>query len=270
MKKRSRNILFLIFILIFLVVTPLTILYAIGYKLDLSRPLNFNTSLQKTGALIIESNPEGAYVLIDGEKIQDSWPLGGGGQKSPAMIKGLLPGEYEISLEIINYQKWKKKISIKAGQSTYLDKIELFLKTKPLLFNEAPMEDLYFSPDNKFALFTDKNNFINYFDTKNELTVKIESLKINNLREVSWHQNNEKILFGGTTDSGEEFYIYNRNNNEVLHLNEIFGNKMEMPKIDQTNANLLFYIIGERLHEYDLKRNADREVLKCRTAKTSL
>ena len=66
MSQKTRQILFYIFVLIFLTLTPAISFYASGYK------LGSGLNLQKTGILILDSEPSSAFIYIDG-KIQQNF-----------------------------------------------------------------------------------------------------------------------------------------------------------------------------------------------------
>jgi len=54
-----RRILYIFFIFLFLLITPLIILYANGYK------LSNNFRLEKTGILILDSEPQDAKIFLE-------------------------------------------------------------------------------------------------------------------------------------------------------------------------------------------------------------
>ena len=65
MTPRFRKFLYLFFILLFFIITPITWSIAAGYRFNFSK-----MSLQKTGMLIINSEPEDAVIYINDKKIQ--------------------------------------------------------------------------------------------------------------------------------------------------------------------------------------------------------
>ncbi|MCU0679574.1 MAG: PEGA domain-containing protein [Planctomycetes bacterium] len=131
MSLKFRRILYIIFILAFLIITPLVSFYAVGYK------LNSRFQLEKTGALIIDTTPSGAKIYLD-EKPQYGLAAKFFWQtnnyiKTPAKIKNILPGEYAIRLELENYWPWQKKLTVQPGQATFAETVNLFKKDLPLL-----------------------------------------------------------------------------------------------------------------------------------------
>ena len=86
----------LIFILLFLIIAPAIILYAAGFKLSKN-----GLAIQKTGMFIIDSNPRGAKIFINGQVQKKFINILFNKNRfitTPAKIKNLLPGEYDLSL----------------------------------------------------------------------------------------------------------------------------------------------------------------------------
>jgi hypothetical protein len=59
MTLKTRKILFIIFILAFVIITPLVSLYAAGYQ------IGQNFSIQKTGILVVKTTPGNAAVKLE-------------------------------------------------------------------------------------------------------------------------------------------------------------------------------------------------------------
>ena len=94
MTLKQRRVLYTLFILAFLIITPAIILYASGYK------IGNGLKLQKTGIFIIDSKPRGAKIYLNDKLEQDQikkWLLDKNSfVVTPAKIKNLLPGEYLV------------------------------------------------------------------------------------------------------------------------------------------------------------------------------
>ncbi|MEA3398759.1 MAG: hypothetical protein U9R06_03380 [Patescibacteria group bacterium] len=154
MSLKLRRFLYIFFILIFLIITPLICLYAAGYKLD------NGLTIKKTGMLIINSEPPGAKIFLNNQPqqlflnklLKNSNKI----IKSPAKIKNLLPGEYTVRLELENYWPWQKKLKILSGKSTFAEDIILFKKDLPVLLEPGEFNYASFSNLFKYAAFADK------------------------------------------------------------------------------------------------------------------
>ena len=117
MTLKKRIIILAVVIVAFFLSVPIAIYYAIGYTFDFEQ-----WRLIKTGILLVNTNPNGAQILLDG-KIKT---------ESPARIRFLLPKDYDLEIKKEGYVTWKKSISISPQQITHLSsedfKIYLFLK----------------------------------------------------------------------------------------------------------------------------------------------
>jgi len=191
MSIKQRQILFGVFVLAFLVITPLIIIYAAGYKID-----NKNWRLEKTGMLIAESEPENANIYIN-DKVQTTFfkkTLSGksGSVVTPAKIKNLLPGNYDIKIELDGYWPWQKKLTIEPGKTTYAEDIYLFKKNLPILILNNGIIDLKISPNKKYlsAATVDQLTIIN-LATETKTTKSIKNLSSD---KILWSSKSNKIL----------------------------------------------------------------------------
>jgi len=98
MTRLTRRLVFYSFILIFLLATPPTIFYAMGYSFDWQKKV-----LVKTGGLYLKSSPPNAKIIIDGKN----------NKTTPKLIPRLLPKTYKISVEKDGYFSWVKNLEVK-------------------------------------------------------------------------------------------------------------------------------------------------------------
>jgi hypothetical protein len=122
MRLRNRFLLVGTGVIIFLIVTPILVLYARGFKIDWE-----NRDFVKTGTLVIKTETEKGQIYLNDE-LYDS--------TTQANIRFLLPKDYNIRLEKDEYQSWTKRLSVKSQLVTWAnlnrDFITLFLK-QPIL-----------------------------------------------------------------------------------------------------------------------------------------
>ena len=105
MSKKFRDFLFIAFIVLFVFITFFVSVYAVGYSLNISWPPRFDQVFQKTGMLILDSEPTGASIFLNGNKQRRSFLLDLGRNEitTPVKIKNLPPGEYTLRLEKEGY-----------------------------------------------------------------------------------------------------------------------------------------------------------------------
>ena len=116
MRLKTRFSLIGVGIVLFLIATPLLVLYARGFKFD------FNTrQIVKTGALVVKTEPTKADVFLNDKKQADP---------TPSTIRFLLPGDYTVRVEKSDYQPWTKRFSLRSQLVTWAaadrDTITLF------------------------------------------------------------------------------------------------------------------------------------------------
>lgn len=109
-----RRLIYITFIFVFLLLAPLVLLYASGFRYNFQKNL-----FQKTGALTIDTNPDNAEVWLDGKLFK---------AHSPTRVTDLLPKEYNIKISKAEYLDWQKKINVYEAQGVFLNYIQLFKK----------------------------------------------------------------------------------------------------------------------------------------------
>jgi len=163
MSKKIRDFLFVLFIILFIFITVITSLYASGYKFNLTWPLKFNRLLQKTGMLIVATKPSRATIYLDDKPKQDLSfnPWKKDYLTTPSKVKNILPGRYELSLELDGYWPYRQTINIYSGETTFVENVVLFKESSPRLVLASPETNLLLSRDNKYIYTQASNEIIN-------------------------------------------------------------------------------------------------------------
>lgn len=177
MSLRFRRILYSFFILAFLAITPLVMLYASGYKLNFQSLKGGRLTVEKTGMLILDSRPRGAMVFINNRPavvgLKKILLKNSGANLTPAKIKNLSPGEYEIVLEKKGYWPWRKKLEVLPGSSTFAEDINLFRNNPPELLIPGAERIISLSPQKNLAVLA-KNEVLEIFDLNREEALSYE------------------------------------------------------------------------------------------------
>lgn len=134
-----RRATYIFFIAVFLAVSPLIILYTMGYRYNFTKG-----RVQKTGILKITTVPKGAQIYLNGVLYEKS--------ATPAKIEYVLPGDYEIQLKKDGYFDWQKKLAVYENGTTFAEKI--------MLWKKAEAETLATSSASSFLVSPDGNNLI--------------------------------------------------------------------------------------------------------------
>ncbi len=107
-----RKIFFYLFLVGYLVVTPMTILYALGYQI---RP-GQEQALVRTGLISLGTAPEGARVFLGSRRYR--W-------KTPTVLRDLKPGDYPVRLTLHDHHPWSGLVRVEAEKATVLDHVLL-------------------------------------------------------------------------------------------------------------------------------------------------
>ncbi|MFA5886666.1 MAG: PEGA domain-containing protein [Patescibacteria group bacterium] len=192
MSKKTRDYIFWIFSVIFLLGTIFVSLYASGYKLNLSWPLTFNRLLLKTGMISIETEPRGVTIFLNGalQKNFSLNPLNKEYLTTPAKVKNVSPGEYDLRLELDGYWPLNKRISVYSGQTTFAENINLFRSNLPLLISNSPISQLQLSSSGRYLFVAAPSKIINL---KNNETQNLSGAAAASY----WLENEDKLVSGG-------------------------------------------------------------------------
>lgn len=111
-EKLQRAIAFYFSVMLFCVLLPILLSYSLGYQIDY-KPLR----IYKTGILFINSNPQGAFIFINGKRNEGL---------TPAQIEKLKPGSYNVEVRREGYYPWEQELVIRPNMVTRADRIALF------------------------------------------------------------------------------------------------------------------------------------------------
>jgi len=210
-------------------------LYAAGYRLDKN-----GYTVERTGMFIIDSKPQGAKILID-DQPQQTWVSAISNKNNflatPAKIKNLLPGEYNLKIELDGYWSWQKKLTVYPGASTFAENIYLFKNGLPLQIMPTDTATTSLLENNSQAaiITADRLTFINLADeTEKSIDQKGLSGKI-----FSWSTAQDKIVIDG--------YLYDLNNLSArIDLKKLTPNSFNY----RWSNNILYYRDKNSLYRY--------------------
>ncbi len=249
MSLAIRRLIYSVFIIIFIVITPLIIIYAAGYKFS---PYGFK--LEKTGIFILDSKPRGAKIYLDGKIQKSIWGKIFNRKNSfittPAKIKNLRPGDYDIKIELDGYQPWQKKLTIESGASTYAEDINLFKIDLPIIILPETIIKIIQSPDKlSLAVLTSKKLFI-----YNQETEVIKSIDVAGPNDnFSWSPSSKKILLGQQVINIENLMI---NNLADFDLGKIYSAIWDLK-----NDNVIYYTDKNNIYSYEILTKNHKKII---------
>lgn len=238
MKLLYRRILYITFIIAFLIITPLLILYANGYELSLK-----NKGLVKTGMFILDSKPRGAMIYLNDQPhtafLDSVLPGKKNYLTTPAKIKNLLPGNYEVKIELDGYWAWQKKLTINPGASTYAEDVLLFKKDLPIPVVNGKLKNIYYSPDMAYSASYDGKWKLTDLENDSTIVLEIEAPD----SDVDWSTDGKKLLIGKN--------LIDIAAGSVLDLSKFIDQSKFNLKFNRQAANLIYLQNQNRLFLYD-------------------
>lgn len=229
-------------ILAFIILTPLLLMYTTGYRYNFKK-----AQVQRTGALVVETEPKAATISLNGKNIND---------KSPARLNNVLPDEYIIDVVKDGYYPWSKKLNIKPQETTFVEDIILFAKSTPEKISEHEIKEIFFSPNHDFAIFTTENFKQDYLYLLN-LNNQREKLLYNNnklfdINNVIWAEDDSKVFFQLDGQSQIATTTFPQRQIELNQDTKDFPIKATNFQWNTNNSNLLYSQVNNRVYSTNL------------------
>lgn len=163
-EQRIRGILFYLSVAVFFIGLPFILSYALGYKFD-TRAVKFT----QTGLISIKTQPQGAHVYLNSRLLPE---------KSPNTITELLPGYYNVRLELENYYPWSMQVEVYPRRVTRIEKVILFPKRSNIKqLNNENASSFYVDLDRKtIYYFNRRDNAVYESDLDGDRFVRLNFL----------------------------------------------------------------------------------------------
>ncbi len=111
-------------IVVFLVAAPIVLLYTAGYRYNPKKQ-----RVEKVGIIFLRSRPSGAEIYLDGKKRSET---------TPARLRNLLPGDYDIVVSKKNYTSWEKRLPVESALTTFAEGVAIFKNANAERIELAP------------------------------------------------------------------------------------------------------------------------------------
>ena len=185
-----RKAFFYIFLILYLISCPLLILYAFGYIFNPK-----SLELVQTGLMYLSSIPVQATVYIGKSRFRE---------KTPAVLRELIPGNYSLKLILKDYLPWEQEVSIAAGKTLGFENVLLIPKNwKIQELTQESFKEILFIPESDFLLLSGGPKMKDYslYNLKDEKLLRL-------IPQYS-HLANARVLsrFISKTSSGLIFHI---------------------------------------------------------------
>lgn len=246
-----RKVLFYLFFALYLVLCPIIILYALGYIFTPKVEEGF----AKTGLIHIETLPSNAFLSIGNKRYIE---------RTPATIRNLLPGQYDVKILLRGHRPWERKVQVEPGKAVNLEKVLLVpqsVKTRTLV--AKPFEDLFPVPRTRYLLLkgTGRAGDLKVLDWKSEVLrsvlPEVSSFASAQLSKVFRAKESSFVILQVETSEGMKFLgcQLDKEKPEVKDLSGLFV-KGEPSKIswESDHPDYLFVWQGQDLSRLDLEK----------------
>ena len=151
MTKKTRTILFLICLFLFILIAPSVIFYSQGYRIDINPPAG-GIKITQTGGLFLKIVPKQVEVFVDGKlKKKTDFFFGS------VLIENLLPKKYKIQIKKEGYYPWEKNLEIKEKEVTEVKNIVLIQENPNFSILTREVKDFWVSPDERKIILFEEN-----------------------------------------------------------------------------------------------------------------
>ena len=192
-----------IFMLIIIVLTVVILTFVVmGYH------LNEDGKLEQSGLVQVESTPDGAAVIIDGEVLPSKTDTN----------KILKEGEHTVKIEKPGYTSWQKTVSSRPGFLTKLSYPRLYKtdrKAESVYTFETTPDTFLVSPNRDTILTADNNSLklqlINiHSNSVKPVEVDLSKLLVDSTGEktiLEWNKDNSRIILKFTKNDTPHFAV---------------------------------------------------------------
>ena len=244
MNTRKRRIILCLVILFFILITPVIILYSLGYSFDWQEK-----EIVLTGGLYIKSVPKKATVYINNKPKKET----------PVFIKRLVPKYYQIKVSKEDFHEWNKKLKIESKLVTEIKDIVLIPITpeikvinkeipnnfslKEYIASEIPAtNDIFYIQKQSYILY--KTNKTNSFQEQINLTPLPED------QEYEIIVSNDQQIAVLSNDN--QLYVLNKETRDF----ELIKENVQQAQFSYDNKKLLYYTPNE-IWIYHLNNNEE-------------
>lgn len=223
----------------FVIIAPLVILYAIGYRPQTSSPIP-----RSVGVILADASPNGAQVAVN------NVPLG----TLPRSIPNIEPGTVRVEISKEGYKSWEKQLEVKSTQATDIRSVHLLpstFDTDIIANNSTQFES---SPNNLLIAVTSNKNTLAIYDDNGALIIPEEKLS-SRPTTISWSPDSSHILVTFPKNIHQVFSIANESLTKVpsknltgfttIHWSPIAANAIYA--LDKNRSLVLYTISTENL-----------------------
>jgi len=264
MTKKTRNIIFLILLLLFLIASPAAVMYGLGWRFDWK-----TKKLIQPGIFYFKTWPKGCQIYINNVLKKKTDIFFGA-----ASVENLMPGNYDLEIKKEGYHSWKKNLLILKRQVTKAENIVLIPKNPAIALLSKNTESFFFSPDEKKIVIKEKDSpetdwSLKLIETKNDIKshlISQQDLRLGvlspkgkgepeeiELIDLEFSQDSKKILLSLGAKEKIHYFVLDIKTKEITPLETTRAEKVFF---DPENSNSLI-----ALSDWEIKRIAPEQIL---------
>jgi len=253
LSRKTRRFIVAGLILLFLVIAPLLIFYARGYRYDFA-----DKTVEQVGMIMVSFDPTTATARVNGEVANfDITALG------YDRFPNLVPGQYHTEVSQDGYHTWSKNLEVVPEVVTWTRYVTLFLSdpAPQNLINLDKITAQDFSPDRQWVCAAGANQdqpVINIYSLENEqaetlaladIVPRLKSTQLN-ITDVSFApDSNHLLLTIEDKKNNKQFVVFSRelsSEEPPVILNDII-NQIEEAHWHPDNSAILYTMRGQEL-----------------------
>jgi len=257
MTIKTRRIIYITFIIVFITITPIILLYTAGYRYDFKK----NTILKTGGIFLLVKEPR-AKIYLDGKLEKESGIF----FNNEIRFNNLLPNNYHLSIEKEGYYSWEKTLPVYSRQTTFAEHPHLFLNQEAKIAIETPCQIINVSPNQKYLTYFVPNKnaveiwIFNIATRQEQLIYKINNIALKNLETekiAKWSLDSKKILITFEISSNQKIYLVANLDepDRSLPIQNLTNIKFENLDWGKANSNILYGINKNIIYEINLLNN---------------
>ncbi|MDP2930491.1 MAG: hypothetical protein Q8N56_02715 [bacterium] len=261
MTKQIRTILFYGCLAIFIIIAPLVVFYAQGYRIDFE-----NRRITKTGAFYFRISPKNSDIFLDGKLVKKNQSF----FLNSILIENLLPGNYTVEIKKQDYSLWKKTLEIKAMEATEVKNILLFPQNSHSELIAKNVNDFFPAPDGK-KIVLQKNDSQGYYLTIFEPESNLETIAVkekdilktgNSFLNLSWLADSQRFILETAISEQRKFFLVETTKIPIKSTSLNISPDSERIESDQKNPDQLFVLEADKLSLNNLTAKTSREIAK--------
>ncbi|MFH1789723.1 MAG: PEGA domain-containing protein [bacterium] len=245
--KPFRIVFQLSFVCLFFIISPLIIMYSMGFRYDFS-----NGIWRETGSLSVDVNPKDGDIYLNGVKLKKNR------LNKKVELKNIKPGKYDLLIETFGYHPWLKQIEIENRQTVYIKEINLTRSEQAKILLDKAISGFELMPDKNLLIYSMANGTSTdfyYLDlTTNELKIFYSKKGVTGNIEYEIGNNSCVSIHFDSQPNYNDLDIACADNALAIQLSDFATNTISKIQWFQLNRlDQLAYQTGEKIYTFNPK-----------------